>query len=93
MRSSGPARRFFDGSCIAEFLPVILPSSLYIDRFGYLLALVFLKFSNEDQQKEVFSTLAGNKTAIEEFLKIISSFIDSIAGFVNTRYMFPNDFV
>jgi hypothetical protein len=73
-------------------MPVILSSSLYCDRFGYILALVFLKFTNTEQQREVFSILRGNAIGVEEFVKLISNFIESISTFISNRYMLPIDF-
>ncbi|KAI6182748.1 hypothetical protein M3Y97_00414200 [Aphelenchoides bicaudatus] len=95
LRSNGPARRFIKGSNVSEFFPVILSSWLYKDRFGYILSLVFFKFSNEAQQKEVFSALSGNGMAIEFFIELISNFLKTIENLTNIkgRQELPTDFI
>jgi hypothetical protein len=95
LRSSGAARHFIDGSNVAEFFPVVLSSWLYKDRFGYILALVFFKFSNEAQQKQVLTTLAGNAMAVDFFIELISKFLNSIENFSNLGYRraIPIDFI
>jgi hypothetical protein len=86
LRSSGPARRFIDGSNVADYFPVILSSWLYKDRFGFILALVFFKFSNEVQQKQVLGALAGNAMAVEFFIELISSFLTNVEGVSSACY-------
>lgn len=95
LRSSSAARRFIDGSNVAEFFPVILSSWLYKDRFGYILMLVFLKFSNEAQQKQVLGALAGNAMAIDFFIELISNFLKSTENVSNVNYRraIPIDFI
>lgn len=78
VRSNGPGRRLIDGCNIAEFVPVVLPSRLYRDRMGYVLSLVFFKYTTKEQQRQVFSVLAGNQMGVDYFVELISNFLDTI---------------
>jgi hypothetical protein len=93
LRSSGFARRFIDGSNIADFLSPILSSWVYRNRFGHILVLVFLKFCNVTQQRQVFSIIANDNEAIENFMDLITAFLDNVSKCANDYKMLPLDFV
>ncbi|KAI6178603.1 hypothetical protein M3Y98_00518600 [Aphelenchoides besseyi] len=94
LSSNGSVRRFVNGSNLIAFLPICLSSWLIRDRIGSLLTLVFFKYSSDAQLKQVFTGLAGNQTAIDMFVDMISDFLKNLVEcFRHSVYLPTGDFV
>ncbi|CAD5207841.1 unnamed protein product [Bursaphelenchus okinawaensis] len=79
LRANGVARRKIDGDNLLFFLPVILSSWLYRDRFGDIVSLVFLKFSTTEQQVDSMKALVGNAVCVQLFVELLQSFVLKVA--------------